>query len=163
MEAKAIERRTHKEAKLVRIQHVKRRPDSLCENRYFPCSTSDPPDNLSLDERDLPQPEQSTQGTTSVVMLTLAPQSPQEKLERFFEHQRPTVSELKERNILKDSKLAPSLQSAEVTSKPILTQAELERKRLEDELSAKLSIRPKPDELVEQNILNRTSRFKVLM
>lgn len=44
-----------------------------------------------------------------------APQSPQEKLERFFD-QRPSPTELKQRNILKDSKLAPSLQSAQVSS-----------------------------------------------
>jgi RPEL repeat len=43
------------------------------------------------------------------------PQSPQEKLERFFD-QRPSPTELKQRNILKDSKLAPSLQSAQVSS-----------------------------------------------
>jgi hypothetical protein len=45
----------------------------------------------------------------------IAPQSPQEKLERFFD-QRPSPTELKQRNILKDSKLAPSLQSAQVGS-----------------------------------------------
>jgi len=84
-------------------------------------------------------------------LFSLAPQSPQEKLERFFDS-RPTTEELKQRNILKDSKVAPALQSK---------QAELERKRLEDELSAKLSIRPKPDELVDQNILSRTSPPKL--
>lgn len=44
---------------------------------------------------------------------TQAPQSPQEKLEKFFDN-RPSPAELKQRNILKDSKLAPSLQSAQV-------------------------------------------------
>ena|SRR5271156_39875 len=114
-------------------------------------------DAQTLEGGDLPPPSNFTEGTISRItfslewmcthLLSLAPQSPQEKLERFFDT-RPTSEELKQRNILKDSKVAPALQAA---------QAELERKRLEDELSAKLSIRPKPDELVDQNILSRTS------
>lgn len=36
-------------------------------------------------------------------------------------------------------------------------QAELQRKKLEDELAAKLSIRPTADDLVDQHILSRTS------
>ena len=47
------------------------------------------------------------------VRLTyLAPQSPQEKLEKFFDN-RPSPTELKQRNILKDSNVAPALQSAQ--------------------------------------------------
>jgi hypothetical protein len=41
------------------------------------------------------------------------PQSPQEKLTKFFEV-RPSVQELEERNILKDIKIAPAIQSAKV-------------------------------------------------
>jgi hypothetical protein len=93
--------------------------------------------------------------------INTAPQSPQEKLEKFLDN-RPSPAELKQRNILKDSKVAPSLQSAQVLARKsqYSHQAELERKRLEDELSAKLSIRPTPDELVEQRILNRLPHFK---
>jgi hypothetical protein len=80
-------------------------------------------DKLSLEGvKELPPPTQPTQSTPHQTQLNIAPQSPQEKLERFFDHQRPSVSELKERNILKDSKLAPALQSAEVTpSQPPFT------------------------------------------
>jgi hypothetical protein len=39
------------------------------------------------------------------------PQSPQEKLTKFFEV-RPSVQELEDRNILKDIKIAPAIQSA---------------------------------------------------
>ena len=41
------------------------------------------------------------------------PQSPQEKLTKFFEN-RPSQQELEERNILKDIKVAPAIQSAKV-------------------------------------------------
>jgi hypothetical protein len=40
-------------------------------------------------------------------------QSPQEKLTKFFER-RPSLHELEERNILKDPKVAPAVQSAKV-------------------------------------------------
>ena len=40
-------------------------------------------------------------------------QSPQEKLTKFFER-RPSLHELEERNILKDPKVAPAIQSAKV-------------------------------------------------
>jgi hypothetical protein len=39
--------------------------------------------------------------------------SPQEKLEKFFER-RPSMHELEEKNILKDAKVAPAIQSAKV-------------------------------------------------
>ena len=41
------------------------------------------------------------------------PQSPQEKLTKFFQR-RPSLHELEERNILKDPKVAPAIQSAKV-------------------------------------------------
>jgi hypothetical protein len=52
---------------------------------------------IAADE--VPQPETAT--------------SPQEKLEKFFER-RPSMHELEERNILKDAKVAPAIQSAKV-------------------------------------------------
>jgi RPEL repeat len=119
-------------------------------------------DKLSIKE-EVPAPE-SQGGALPREQTKLtppsAPQSPQEKLQRFFDH-RPTTEELKQRNILKDSKVAPALQSAQVPPPPTqsrltFTKSELERKKLEDELSAKLSIRPDPEELVEKHILNRT-------
>ncbi|KAG8990928.1 hypothetical protein FRB90_001547 [Tulasnella sp. 427] len=58
---------------------------------------------------------------------------------------RPERDELVERNILKNTSVAPSLQAA---------QADLERARLENQLEAKLQSRPKPDELVKEGILN---------
>lgn len=48
----------------------------------------------------------------------LAPQSPQEKLSKFFDS-RPSPTELKQRNILKDSNVAPALQAAQVTHSSI--------------------------------------------
>ena len=47
--------------------------------------------------------------------LSIGPNSPQEKLQHFLDH-RPSPTELKQKNILKDSKVAPSLQAAEVSS-----------------------------------------------
>ena len=72
-------------------------------------------------EGELPPPYQPNQGITHNVsnqlLIYVAPQSPQEKLEKFFDN-RPSPTDLKQRNILKDSKLAPSLQSAEVSLAP---------------------------------------------
>ncbi|KAL1916920.1 uncharacterized protein VTP21DRAFT_5117 [Calcarisporiella thermophila] len=65
------------------------------------------------------------------------------KLEKFLT-KRPEASDLVERNVLKDTHVAPSLQSHAV---------ELERNRLSDELDHKLEKRPDPKELVERNIL----------
>ncbi|KIO32287.1 hypothetical protein M407DRAFT_241536 [Tulasnella calospora MUT 4182] len=67
-----------------------------------------------------------------------------QKLERKLSL-RPERDELVERNILKNTSVAPSLQAA---------QADLERARLEDKLEQKLQARPKPDELVKEGILN---------
>jgi len=50
--------------------------------------------------------------STPLRLTYLAPQSPQEKLEKFF-NSRPSPTELKQRNILKDSNVAPALQSAQ--------------------------------------------------
>jgi len=70
-------------------------------------------------------------------------QSPQEKLTKFFER-RPSQHELEERNILKDVKVAPAIQSAK---------AELEKARLEDDLAKKIAHRPNPEELIKEHIL----------
>ncbi|KAG8953527.1 hypothetical protein FRC04_002369 [Tulasnella sp. 424] len=67
-----------------------------------------------------------------------------QKLERKLSL-RPEREELVERNILKNTSVAPSLQAA---------QADLERAQLEDKLEQKLQARPKPDELVKEGILN---------
>jgi hypothetical protein len=50
------------------------------------------------------------------------PQSPQEKLTKFFEV-RPSVQELEGRNILKDIKIAPAIQSAKVKNGEIILNA----------------------------------------
>lgn len=50
------------------------------------------------------------------------PQSPQEKLTKFFEV-RPSVQELEERNILKDIKIAPAIQSAKVPNVEVMLNA----------------------------------------
>jgi len=65
-------------------------------------------------------------------------------LEKFFER-RPSLHELEERNIIKDTKVAPAIQSAKV---------ELEKARLEDELSQKLAARPDPSSLIKERILH---------
>jgi len=74
----------------------------------------------------------------------LSPKSEQtKKLERQLSL-RPDKSELVEKNILKSSSVAPSLQAA---------QADLERAQLENKLEGKLQARPKPEELVKEGIL----------
>jgi len=65
------------------------------------------------------------------------------KLERQLQ-QRPDKSELMERNILKDDRVAPGLQAAK---------EKLERSQLEDKLGHALQQRPTPDELVKEGIL----------
>src|ERR1700738_2915115 len=75
-------------------------------------------------------------------------QSPQERLTKFFER-RPSQHELEERNILKDVKIAPAIQSAK---------AELEKARLEDDLAKKIAQRPNPEELIKEHILEGISR-----
>jgi len=92
------------------------------------------------------------------------PQSPQEKLTKFLQR-RPSQHELEERNILKDPKVAPAIQSAKVPRTRrdyfrLTAQAELEKARLEDDLSKKLATRPIPEELIKENILNCISDFK---
>lgn len=58
--------------------------------------------------------------------------------------QRPSATDLKNRNILKDTTASPALQAA---------QSELQRLQLESNLDKKLSNRPAPEKLVKQNIL----------
>jgi len=65
------------------------------------------------------------------------------KLERKLSL-RPEKKDLVERNILKDSHVAPALQAAE---------AELQRSQLEDKLEQALQQRPKAEELVKGGIL----------
>lgn len=57
---------------------------------------------------------------------------------------RPEKKELVERNILKDTTVAPKLQAA---------QERLQRSQLEDKLDQALQHRPKPEELVKEGIL----------
>jgi len=66
-----------------------------------------------------------------------------EKLDKLFAS-RPDRKELVDKNILKNSNVAPSLQAK---------QAELERSQLEDMLQNKLQARPSPEELVKEGIL----------
>ncbi|KII92332.1 hypothetical protein PLICRDRAFT_467812 [Plicaturopsis crispa FD-325 SS-3] len=65
------------------------------------------------------------------------------KLEHSLSH-RPEKTELVERNILKDDKVAPALQAAK---------EKLQRSQLEDKLAQSLQNRPKPEELVSEGIL----------
>jgi len=65
------------------------------------------------------------------------------KLERQLSL-RPEKKELVDRNILKDSSVAPALQAA---------QAELQRSQLEDKLDQALQQRPAAEELVKDGIL----------
>ena len=76
------------------------------------------PDKECL-EPALPPPNNPTQGSRSLrslhrLLTSIAPQSPQEKLERFFDN-RPSPTDLKQRNILKTSNVAPSLQGAQAS------------------------------------------------
>ncbi|CAE6405064.1 unnamed protein product [Rhizoctonia solani] len=67
------------------------------------------------------------------------------KLEKSIK-ERPDKQDLVDRNILKDSKVAPALQAA---------QDKLQRAQLEDKLGKALEGRPKPEELVDHGILNK--------
>ncbi|CAE6536114.1 unnamed protein product [Rhizoctonia solani] len=67
------------------------------------------------------------------------------KLEKSLK-ERPEKQDLVDRNILKDSKVAPSLQAA---------QDKLQRAQLEDKLDKALGSRPKPEELVDHGILTK--------
>jgi len=58
--------------------------------------------------------------------------------------QRPEKQELVDRNILKDDKVAPSLQAAK---------EQLERAQLQDKIDHGLQNRPTPDDLVKKGIL----------
>ncbi|GJE94891.1 RPEL repeat protein [Phanerochaete sordida] len=66
-----------------------------------------------------------------------------ESLEKRL-NQRPEKKDLVDRNILKDDKVAPSLQAAK---------EKLERSQLEDKLGHALVQRPKREELEQQGIL----------
>ncbi|PAV18669.1 rpel repeat protein [Pyrrhoderma noxium] len=57
---------------------------------------------------------------------------------------RPEKSELVERNILKDDRVAPSLQAA---------REQLEKHQLQDKMGQALLHRPKPEDLVKEGIL----------
>ncbi|KZT57732.1 hypothetical protein CALCODRAFT_433672, partial [Calocera cornea HHB12733] len=62
---------------------------------------------------------------------------------------RPEKKDLVDRNILKDTNVAPALHAQ---------QAALERSRLENTLEHKLEARPRPSELVREGILKRACR-----
>ncbi|KAI8581718.1 hypothetical protein K450DRAFT_230843 [Umbelopsis ramanniana AG] len=70
-----------------------------------------------------------------------------EKLDAFLSH-RPDQQELVEKNILKDPKIAPSLQQH---------REELAKRQIEDSLRHKIEARPKKEDLVEHNILKNTT------
>jgi len=65
------------------------------------------------------------------------------KLDKAF-GDRPEKSDLIERNILKDDKIAPALQAA---------REQLQRSQLEDKLDHALQHRPEPSQLVKEGIL----------
>ncbi|GFF42651.1 isoform 4 of MKL/myocardin-like protein 2 [Aspergillus udagawae] len=67
---------------------------------------------------------------------------------------RPDAQDLKERHILLDTSVAPSLQAAK---------AELARQRTTDSLKKHLEHRPDRDELVERNILPHTNAAPALL
>jgi len=71
------------------------------------------------------------------------PSHVRKKLERKLSL-RPEKQDLVDRNILKDSNIAPSLQAA---------QAELQKSQLEDKLGHAIQNRPNPEELVKEGIL----------
>jgi len=73
---------------------------------------------------------------------TLDPETVQ-KLDKAI-GERPDKSELVDRNILKDDRIAPALQAA---------REKLQRSQLEDKLDHALQNRPKPSELVREGIL----------
>jgi len=66
-----------------------------------------------------------------------------QKLERQLQ-QRPEKSELKDKNILKDDRVAPALQAAK---------EQLARSQLQDKIGQAIGNRPKPEELVKEGIL----------
>ncbi|KZS98703.1 hypothetical protein SISNIDRAFT_448998 [Sistotremastrum niveocremeum HHB9708] len=82
---------------------------------------------------------------TNVAQAT-SPISPQdkEKLERRLS-ERPDKRDLVDRNILRDSTVAPALQAA---------QSQLQRSQLQDKLDRELQSRPKPEELIQKGILS---------
>jgi len=87
-----------------------------------------------------------TEAIDTNVPAATSPLSPDEKkrLEKAIES-RPDQRELVDRNILKDTTVAPSLQAA---------RDRLQRSQLEDKLEGDLQLRPKPEELVKRGILN---------
>ncbi|EIM81095.1 uncharacterized protein STEHIDRAFT_125364 [Stereum hirsutum FP-91666 SS1] len=97
-------------------------------------TTTAPPPTTTSDTSPRPQPpkRQSTLDEAALAAL-------EKKL-----GERPEKSELQERNILKDDKVAPALQAAK---------EKLERSQLEDKLDNALQKRPKPEELVKEGIL----------
>ncbi|GAA96103.1 uncharacterized protein L969DRAFT_17169 [Mixia osmundae IAM 14324] len=72
-------------------------------------------------------------------------QASEAKLESLLKN-RPQRDELVDKNILKDSRVAPALQAAE---------AELARAQAKDTLEAKLQARPMPEELVQEGIAQK--------
>jgi len=68
-----------------------------------------------------------------------------EKLQKLL-GERPERQELVDKNILKNSNVAPGLQAKH---------AELERSKLEDLLGSKLQTRPSPEELIKEGILQQ--------
>ncbi|RAH49393.1 RPEL repeat-containing protein [Aspergillus brunneoviolaceus CBS 621.78] len=75
--------------------------------------------------------------------LSASPTERRDSLEKHLQH-RPDVQDLKERHILLDTNVAPSLQAAH---------QDLARHRTADDLKKHLEHRPDREELVERNIL----------
>ncbi|CAO3680364.1 unnamed protein product [Umbelopsis vinacea] len=87
-----------------------------------------------------------------LLLPALNPKSPAtspaaEKLDTFLSH-RPEQQELVDKNILKDPKIAPSLQQH---------REELAKRQIEDSLRHKIESRPTREDLVEHNILKNTT------
>ncbi len=78
--------------------------------------------------------------------------SEEKKLDHFLQ-QRPSAKELQEKNILKSTAIAPSLQQATI---------ELEKQQLEDKLANKIAHRPEPEELKQRNILKSSFLYERL-
>ncbi|KAF7715936.1 RPEL repeat containing protein [Penicillium ucsense] len=91
-------------------------------------------------------------GVIDETPLSAAPLERRNSLEKHLQT-RPDMQDLKNRHILLDTNVAPSLQSA---------QQELDRHRATDSLKKNLEKRPDRDELVERNILPATTAAPAL-
>ncbi|KAJ5392593.1 hypothetical protein N7509_008083 [Penicillium cosmopolitanum] len=84
--------------------------------------------------------------------LSAAPHERRNSLEKHLQ-MRPDVQDLKDRHILLDTNISPSLQAA---------RQELDRQRTQDNLKKNLEKRPEREELIERNILPATNAAPAL-